>query len=279
MKIWLNGDMFDGDAAHVNVRDRGVLLGDGLFETLLAERRRIYFVDAHLKRLHTGSKTLGIPIPFDDGALIKAFSAVLSANALTDEARVSLRLTLTRGPGPRGSLPPREVHPTVFITAAATSPPPTTMTAVTATITRRNEHSPVSRIKSLNYLDNVLARQEAANRGCDEAILLNTAGRVAETTAANIFLWKDNRLTTPAIGEGALPGITRALILESAQREGIDTAEGTVKAEHLREADEVFLTNSLIGAVPLVRIDETDYEDGPVCQTLAQAYASRLLKA
>jgi branched-chain amino acid aminotransferase len=174
-----------------------------------------------------------------------AMAAVLSANSLNEG---SLRLTATRGSGPRGIAPPLDPRPTLLITAAPAAPPPVPAACIVATRTRRNEHSPLAAVKSLNALDSILARQEARERGADDAILLNTAGRVAEATAANVFAIVEGRLLTPPVPDGALPGVMRAEVLARG------AIEASLTRDDLLRAEAIFLTSSL-GIRPVCRID------------------------
>jgi len=252
-QVWLNGALMAEEQARIAPADRGLLLGDGLFETLRVDSGRPRYLDRHLARLRAGAAVLDLPVPLDDAGIAAAMAALLHARGLEN---ASLRLTLTRGPGPRGLLPPAEPTPTLLITAAPLPPPLPPARVVVAACTRRNEHSPLSRIKSLSYLDGVLARQEAARRGADDALLLNTAGRVAEASAANLFLVLDGTLVTPPVSEGALPGVLRAAVMEAFAVE-----ERAVSVADVARAEEVFLTSSL-GVRPVVAVDGRPVETG-----------------
>ncbi len=254
MLIHLNGALVSAAEARVDPADRGLALGDGLFETIRARDGRPLRLAAHCARLRAGADVLDLPVPVSDEALGRALEETLEANAVTDGV---LRLTLTRGPGPRGLLPPPQPPPTLLITAAAaeaSSPRP--VRAVIATTTRRNEHSPLSRCKCINYLDNILARQEAERRGAEDALLLNTAGRLAGTTIANLFLVIDGAVVTPPVAEGALPGVMRGEVLAVAGAE-----ERSLKPEDLASASEAFVTNCL-GIRPVVSVDGAPIGDG-----------------
>jgi branched-chain amino acid aminotransferase len=206
--VWLNGARLAVADARIHPADRGLLLGDGVFETLRVEAGRPWHLALHLARLRAGAAVLGFGAPACVDAVGEAAREV--AGHLPWAA---LRITLTRGPAPRGVLPPGDPEPTLLMTAAALGPQAGPARAILATVTRRNEHSPLSRIKSLNYLDSILARQEAAGLGADEAILLNTAGRIAEASAGNLFVRFGADWVTPPVAEGALPGVARGLIL------------------------------------------------------------------
>ncbi len=274
--VWLNGDLVAADAARIDPRDRGFLLGDGVFETFAAADGYVYRLAEHLARLRTGAALLGIPVPVDDDDVGRAVQAVLEANGLA-RGCAALRLTLSHGVGQRGLLAPADPQPTLLLTATAASAPPQTMTAVTASV-RRNEHSPTASIKHMSYLDNVIARNEAASRGAAEALMLNTAGNIAEASAANVFaIDSGGTLVTPALTEGALPGITRRAVIELAAGLDLGVHETILSLERLAEADEAFLTNSLIGVCPLVALDGHPIGDGtagPATRALNNAYTA-----
>jgi branched-chain amino acid aminotransferase len=209
--IWLNGALVAAEAARIDPADRGLLLGDGLFETLRVAASTPRHTARHLARLQAGAHLLRLNLP-DADELHQALAAVIAAQGLVEG---TLRLTVTRGPGPRGVLPPRPHRPTVLITAAPLPPPPGPAAVIIARSIRRDENSPLSGIKSLNYLPSILARIEAEERGAAEALLLNQAGRVAESSAATIFLHRQGEWLTPRRQDGALPGIRRAVLLEA----------------------------------------------------------------
>jgi branched-chain amino acid aminotransferase len=236
MILWLNGTLQPGTAARIDPADRGFTLGDGVFETIRAEAGEPTHLSRHLERLRSGLELLGLSNPYEDAALADALRAVLSANRLTESV---LRLTVSRGIAARGVWPEGPVAPTVLITLSPLPKPQPPARLIVAHSTRRNEFSPLSGIKSLNYLDSILARREAADQGADDALLLNTQGFVAEATAANLFLIRGGRLLTPAAHHGALPGITRARLLEN----GAEEAE--IRPEDCAAAQAVFLSNSL----------------------------------
>jgi branched-chain amino acid aminotransferase len=234
---WLNGRLLAVGEARIDPADRGFTLGDGLFETIRVRDGAVVWLDRHLARLAEGSAVLGIPARFDDADLAEACAAVIAAEGI--EAGV-LRLTVSRGTGPRGVLPPVAPSPTVLIAGHAGLPPQGPVALVVARGTCRNQASPLSRVKSLNYLDAVLARREAAERGADDAVMLNTAGRVAETSIANLFARIDGAWVTPPAAEGALPGIMRAEVLAR-----LGAGEQPTSVADLQRAEAVLLTNAL----------------------------------
>lgn len=245
MKVFLNGGLIDADSMAIHVGDRGLTLGDGLFETMRAERGQVLRLNSHLARLRAGAAFLAIPLPLNDGELGQALGKVLDVNDL--DAGV-LRLTLTRGPAPRGLLPPADPRPTLLIGAGPLPPPAPPARALIAT-TRRNDLSPLSRFKTLGYLDNIIARQEAEAAGANEALLLNSRGSLAEATIANLFAVIDGRLVTPPVADGALPGVMRAEVMAKAQAQ-----EATIWPADLLRASEAFLTSSM-GIRPLLAVN------------------------
>ncbi|MEI2455287.1 aminotransferase class IV [Lysobacter firmicutimachus] len=258
MRVWCNGAMREGAA--IEPGDRGFTLGDGLFETLRWADGAARHLDRHLARLRAGAAFLGIPLRWSDAELGAAMAAVVREPGLEEAA---IRLSLSRGPSARGLLPPSEPRPTVVVSAGPL-PPAGSATAIVARSTRRNEYSPLSRIKSLCYLDNVIAAREAAECGADQALLLNTAGRLAESAAANLFLVSAGELLTPPVSDGALPGIARQLLIERC-----GAIERPLDVEALISADHAFLSNSL-GLRALNRIDgRTLAVDEPLLSALA----------
>ena len=232
--VWLNGALLGAHAARIDPADRGFTLGDGVFETLRASGGAPEHVEQHLARLRHGAAVLGIGVPFSDVSLVEGLAAVARG------ADCALRLTLTRGPMARGVLPVEPACATILITAGPLPAPLPPARVMIAQSTRRNEYSPLSRIKSLNYLDSIIARREADAAGFDDAILLNTRGMLAEASAANIFLLCDGRWVTPPVHDGALPGLARARRLA----EG-DAIETSISLESLSAVTAGFLTNSL----------------------------------
>lgn len=238
--------------------DRGLLLGDGLFETMLARDGALPHLSAHLDRMAAGCAALGLP--FDRLAAEAACRAAAPA-----EGRFAVRLTLTSGSGGRGLDRPVPPAPRLFATAAPAAPVTAPARLAVAT-TRRNEGSPAARLKTLSYLDNVLARAEATAAGADEAVMLNNRGELACAGAANLFWIADGRLFTPRLSCGALAGITRARLM--ARRPVEEVAAGP---EALDRAEALFLTNSLIGARPVSRLGDRTFEPHRLAEDLRTA--------
>jgi branched-chain amino acid aminotransferase len=242
-RVWLNGARLAAQEARIDPADRGFTLGDGVFETIRASAGVPDYGEQHLARLRHGAKMLGIDIPYTDTVLLAALASI------ADRADCALRLTLTRGPMARGILPVGPAHATVLITALPLPAPLPPARVMIARSTVRNERSPLSRIKSLNYLDSIMARQEAHAAGYDDALLLNTRGTLAEASAANVFLLCNGHWITPPVADGALPGLARSRLLAR----GV-AKEATVTLGDLARATGGFLVNSL-GTRALAAID------------------------
>jgi len=240
--IWIDGALCDAAGAIAAV-DRGFVLGDGVFETLLVDRGRPAFFGPHMARMAAGAGALDLAAP-DAGAVRDGLAALYRAHGTPE--RAALRVTLTRGSGPRGLAPPAEVRPRLLLSLAPSAPPTDAPMKLHLVSIRRNEGSPVSRLKTLSYLDSVLAKAEAAGAGADEAVMLNNQGRVASCAAGNILLLTEEGIATPPAEEGVLLGVVRGAVLAAARREGIAVAERPVDRDELTGAA-LLVTNSLIG--------------------------------
>lgn len=256
--LWINGELLLPSEATLDPRDRGFTLGDGLFETVRVRRSVPLRLGRHLSRLRAGADVLGLSSLPEDEDLSGAVAKTLAAGELTEAA---VRLTVSRGvPKRRGLLPEPGSRPSVVVHAEPFAGYPAELydrgvRAITSRI-QRNERSPLARIKSLNYLDNVLAFREAEARGADDALLLNTAGDLACASAANLFLVVDDALVTPSVASGALPGTLRGFVVaELAPQAGLGVVERAVRPAELRAATEGFLTNALLGVMPLTAVD------------------------
>lgn len=227
------------DLQVIPIDDRGFLLGDGLFETVLFKAGKPVLWDAHVERLGRGCAALGLPMP--DGRRLRTEADRAIADRRLGSARAAVRLTWTAGSGGRGLGRPEPPSPRLVVSAAA-SPRPESPAAVVVSTVRRNARSPSARLKTLAYVDNVLARREAEAAGADEALLLNTAGHMACATAANLFWITEGRLYTPSLSCGVLDGIMRAQVLAAAPVE-----EVRANLDIVLKAEAAFLTNSLIG--------------------------------
>jgi branched-chain amino acid aminotransferase/4-amino-4-deoxychorismate lyase len=252
-------------ASAVPFDDRGLTLGDGLFETLLAVDGRLRDADAHLARLAAGCAALGLPAPDAAAALALMRDAVAGS-----AGRRAVRLTLTAGSGGRGLERPASPRLRMFA-AAAPAPPPAGPARLVVSTVRRNAGSPAARLKTLAYLDNVLARREAQAAGADEALMLNGAGEVACAAAANVFWLKAGRLYTPALDCGVLAGVTRAAVIAEAARRGVPTEQVAAGLEAVRAAEAVFLTSSLVGVRAAASLDGWPLGSDPLTALLDAA--------
>jgi len=253
--VYINSSLLPLSQARLSPFDYGFLYGYGLFETMRAYSRRIFHLEKHLARLSHSAQFLGIDLKSIPN-LEEALYDTIRANNLSD-ARI--RLTLSGGEGEAAPNLHTLKTPTLFIVARSYTPHPSQIyeqgfKAIMSHI-RRNTQSPTSTMKSLNYLDNLLARQEAKSAGADEAILLNEHGLIAEGSASNIFIITGNTLLTPSEDSGILPGITREVVLGLAPHLGIDAIERKMSPEELSQAEEAFLTNSLIEIMPLTQVN------------------------
>ncbi len=268
--IYLNGQFLSPHDANIKPTDRGFLLSDGLFETGRTYQGKPLALEKHWVRLKKSAELLELPIDLSYEALEKILTELFKLNAIENEA--IFRLTITRGSGARGLNYPETIKPTVMIAMfpyiAHIHP-----TKIGISTIRRNEYSPLANIKSLACLDNVLARREITKRDFDEAILLNTQGHVAEASAANIFMvTKDHVLVTPQIKDGVLPGITREIVLELADRLSVQTEERSMHLNELLSAQEIFITNSIIEIQEVKQIEEKKLSVNPITQILQTAY-------
>ena len=280
--IYLNGELVERERAAVSALDRGLLYGHGLFETMRSYGGRVFRLEEHYRRLCEGATVLAIGVALSLDGFAGAVRAVLERNDLTN---AYLRLTLTAGatPAGRGSGALEDTMVTLFAGPLSDYPPALYrrgMAVVTSAV-RRNEMSPLSRVKSLNYLDNLLAREDARGRDAEEAILLNTRGFVAEGSASNVFLVREDRLITPSIESGALAGITRQAVLELATSAGLEAVESEVEGSAFWDASEVFLTNSVMEVMPLTRLDGRPLgsgRPGPVTERLRRLYGEMIVR-
>lgn len=247
--LYLDGAIVPESEAKIAASDQGLLFGRGVFETFrVTMGYPVFRLDKHITRMRSGAEALGIPGSLTQADVERSVLALLEQCRL-DDARV--RLTLTAGAVGAG--------PSVLIQARPATDYPASMyedgvPAVIARV-RRNETSPLSRIKSLNCLDNVLAREEARRGGAAEALLLNTRGVLAEGSASSVFVVHGDELRTPRVDDGALPGITREAVLEFASSIGVNAIEGPVTQGELLKGSEVFITNAVAGVLPVTAVD------------------------
>jgi branched-chain amino acid aminotransferase len=277
MKIFINGKYFTEKTATVSVFDHGLLYGDGIFEGIRAYNGRVFKLKEHIERLYHSAKALLLEIPMTPEAMMKAVVETCRKNRLRD---CYIRLLVTRGPGSLGLNPKRCKNPQVIIIADKIQLYPPAMYAkgldiVTVPTTRNLTNAVNPAIKSLNYLNNILAKIEANNAGVEEAVMLNAQGFVAECTGDNIFIIKGDELLTPPLSAGALYGITRGVVMELGRAAGLRVREADLTRYDLFIADECFLTGTGAELIPAVKIDGRvigNGKPGKVTKQLVRAY-------
>jgi len=261
-KVYLNGLFAAPENARVSVFDRGFCYGDGLFETLLAGGRNVFRLGRHLDRLFASARRIELDIPMTKGELARAIGETLRRSG---EEKALVRLALSRGEQPPGLLFCPEAPPTVVISAAAFMPPPASeyengIGVILTPAATGGDAGP--QVKSANYLRQILNRALAAKQGAGEALGLDGDDRVTEGSASNVFIVSGGVVRTPPVGPSVLPGITREAVIEIARRAGLDCREEAVSRQRLAVADEVFITNTRIGVLPVTRIESAAVGDG-----------------
>jgi branched-chain amino acid aminotransferase len=283
--LWVNGRPADPQAPHLSPLDRGFTLADGLFETMRALGGVVFRLRAHMDRLRAGAAALAIELPLDVERHVADAARAAHAAGCGDAA---LRLTVSRGPGPGGLAILPGATPTVTLVALPSPRFPARAhergLAVAIASGRRNERAMSAGLKTLGYTDSVMALAEARARGADDALLLDTEEHLSEGAASNLFLVLGKTLATPPLSCGALPGVTRATVLELAASLGVPTVERRLTRRELHAAREVFLTSTLRGIAPVTHVigaggDEQPVGDGspgPVTRRVREAYAELL---
>jgi len=277
MKIFMDGKYYSERDAKVSVFDHGLLYGDGVFEGIRAYHGRVFKLKEHIDRLFYSAKAILLEIPMSHAALMKATVETCRANKLRDGY---IRLVVTRGVGTLGLNPRSCKKPCVIIIAGKIQVYPAELYArgmdIVTVPTVRNLHSAVNpAIKSLNYLNNILAKIEANNAGVEEAVMLNSEGFVAECTADNLFIIKNGEVFTPPNSAGALYGITRQTVIDLAQAAGLKVSEPNLTRYDLFNADECFLTGTGAELIPVVKIDGRVIgtgKPGPITRRLEEDY-------
>lgn len=277
MKVYINGQFYDEAEAKISVFDHGLLYGDGVFEGIRAYNGRVFKLREHIDRLYNSAKVIMLSIPMDKDQMTEAVLEACRQNQIREGY---IRLVVTRGVGSLGLNPFVCRQPQVIIIADKIQlyPPEVYeqgLSIITVPTTRNHPNAVNPAIKSLNYLNNILAKIEAVNAGAQEAVMLNPEGYVAECTGDNIFVVRGGVLFTPPIYAGALPGITRAVVIELAKAHGLQLAECMMTRYDLYVADEVFLTGTAAEIVPVTRVDGrviSDGKPGPLTRMLEQAY-------
>jgi branched-chain amino acid aminotransferase len=277
MKIYINGSYFGEDEAKISVFDHGLLYGDGIFEGIRAYNGRVFKLKEHIDRLFYSAKAILLTIPLSHAEIMQAVLETCRQNQIQNGY---IRLIVTRGIGTLGINPNTCKRPAVIIIADTIQlyPPEYYKRGldIITVPTVRNLHSALNpAIKSLNYLNNILAKIEANNGGCEEAIMLNAEGFVAECTGDNIFIIKGRELMTPPLSAGALYGITRQVVLGLAREAGLQASEPNLTRYDIFNADECFLTGTGAEIVPAVKVDGRvigNGNPGPATLQLIHAY-------
>ncbi len=276
MKIWLDGKLVDESEAKISVFDHGLLYGDGVFEGIRVYNGRVFRLEEHIRRLFDSAKAIVLPLPWTQEEVCKSTCETVAANSLTDGY---IRLVITRGAGELGLNPYLCPKPSMFIIAATIKLYPEEhyekgLAVITCATRRPAPGALMPQVKSLNYLNNVMAKVEAIQANALEAVMLNEQGYVAECTGDNIFLIRNGVLHTPLISDGALDGITRGVILELADQLGVPYVERSLTRYDIFIADECFLTGTAAEVIPVVSLDRRTIGTGkPGPQT------ARFLKA
>ena len=277
LKVWIDGKLYDKEDAKVSVYDHGLLYGDGVFEGIRLYSGRVFRAEQHLRRLWDSAKAIRLTIPYSRQELAAAVEQTAKANNFTD---CYVRLVITRGAGCLGLNPNKCPRPTAIVIADTIELYPRElyekgMAVITASVIRNHPNALSPRIKSLNYLNNILAKIEAVDAGVPEAIMLNHEGNVAECTADNIFVVRGGRVFTPTTHDGILEGVTREVILELCARLGVPCEQKTLQRHDLYIADECFLTGTGAEVIPVTRIDGRpvgDGDPGPVTRKILEAF-------
>jgi branched-chain amino acid aminotransferase len=257
LKVWISGKLFDKQDAKISVYDHGLLYGDGVFEGMRSYNGKVFRLEEHLDRLWKSAKAIWLEIPTSMADVAKAVNETLAVNNIRDGY---IRLVVTRGAGSLGLDPNKTSDPQIIIITDHISLYPPEMyeqglSIITASTVRNHPAALSPRIKSLNYLNNIMAKIEGLQAGCVEALMLNHKGEVAECTGDNIFIVKNGTLYTPPLDAGILEGITRNAVLDIARASNIPTQEIALTRHDVFIADECFLTGSAAEVIPVVKVD------------------------
>ncbi len=256
-KVYINGKLVDKNDAKVSVYDHGFLYGDGVFEGIRVYSGKVFRLREHIDRLYDSARSIWLEIPMSREQIIDAVQNTVRANNKRDGY---IRLVVSRGAGSLGLDPRKTTDPQVVIIVDDISLYPPELyehglEVVTAATIRNHPNALSARIKSLNYLNNILAKIEAIRAGCLEALMVNVNGDIAEATGDNIFIVKHGTLKTPPLEAGILEGVTRNAVLELARAAGIPTAEVPLQRHDVYTADECFLTGTAAEVIPVVKCD------------------------
>ncbi len=275
MKVFLGDKLVDEQDAVVSVFDHGLLYGDGVFEGIRAYNGRVFLLDEHIDRLYDSAKAIALEIPMSKSEVSQAVVDTCKANGISDGY---IRLVITRGKGTLGLNPFLCKKAEVIVIAANIQLYPqelydTGLKIITVGTVRNHTEAINPRVKSLNYLNNVMAKIEAINAGCMEGLMLNAQGQVAEASGDNVFAVKNGVLTTPPSWCGALEGLTRNKVIKLARNAGYEVREDVMARYDLYVADEVFLTGTAAEIIAVVDIDKRQIGDGKPGQVMSELKA------
>ena len=279
--IWLDGKIVDESDAKISVFDHGLLYGDGIFEGIRFYNGRVFRLSEHIERLYLSAKALLLKMPWTLEEVCEATLQTIRANNLNDGY---IRLVVTRGIGDLGLNPYLCPNPSMFIIASGITLYPAELyenglEVVTCSTRRPTPASLSPQVKSLNYLNNVMAKVEALKAGAKEGLMLNEQGYVAECTGDNVFVVKKGEVITPPVSDGSLDGITRQVIFELCSELGISIRERSMARYDIYTADESFLTGTAAETIPMVKLDEREIGDGkpgPISLRLIEAYRQKV---
>jgi branched-chain amino acid aminotransferase len=277
MYIYLNDRLVEESEAKVSVYDHGFLYGDGIYETMRSYEGIVFMIDEHIRRLERSASLIMMDMPKKE-YIMDAVSQTLRANSLSD---AYIRVTVSRGKGPIGLDPALCSSPTLVIISENFNKYPETyyqkgVNLIISNVVRNHIRAINPRIKSLNFLNNILAKVEAKGKGAYEAIMLNPDGYIAEGTVCNIFFIKDGKLCTPSVDAGILDGITRDIVIGLARKAGIEVLEGMFYPSDIFRAEEVFFTNTTAEIMPVSSIEDVKYRIGDISERLRQLYGSEV---
>lgn len=276
-KVYVGGKLYEKADAKVSVFDHGLLYGDGVFEGIRSYSGRVFRLKDHVDRLYMSAMAIHLQIPMSREAMAAAIVDTLAANKLTN---AYIRVLVTRGAGSLGLDPRKTSDPQVIIITDNISLYPEELyehglKIVTAATIRSHPNTVNPRVKSLNYLNNILAKMEGAKAGCLEALMLNHKGEVAECTGDNIFVVRKGEIHTPSVDSGILEGITREAVIELAREAGYKVVERTMDRYDVYTADECFLTGTAAELIPVVECDDRPLgtgKPGPIFRDLRQRF-------
>ncbi len=277
LKIWLDGKLVEQEEAKISVFDHGLLYGDGVFEGIRVYNGRVFELEAHIKRLYESAKVIRLEVPMSRSKLISAVEKTVEANAVIDGY---IRLVVTRGVGTLGLNPLICENSRLFIIADNIQLYPEElyekgMKVISATTVRNHPLAIPPQVKSLNYLNNILAKIEALDNNVPEAIMYNHEGYVAEATGDNVFIVRDDVIYTPPVEAGSLEGITRGVVIKLAKEESLEIVEKNLTRFDLYICDEFFLTGTAAEVIGIVEIDGRvigDGKPGPVTRLLRKKF-------